>query len=360
MDTVGDGDRSEQPIEATGDFPIMLVPLDGSTVAEQALPIAARLALAHGSTILLAHVTPQLTWAFSVPGGFATPDMFAALLAAEDRDAHDYLERAVARLESNGLRVWTLAVRGDPVATLLDLVRQTPADLVVMTTHGRTGLERFALGSVADRLVRLGTAPVLLLSTVGTFDAARSNEQPKAPDDTIHGVSSADAVHDAGVVALTRAHIPLDGSALAESAFTVAAKLAGATVQSIVLVRAVMGQPGSRAADEAHDYLVEARLRLTAKLPPGVCDVSTRVLFGSAAEAICDEAEKDADMVIMATHGLTGARRWLVGSVADRVLQAVQVPLLLVRAFAPGEPPEARVEAAGARAPAITRAGATP
>lgn len=356
MDTVGDGDRSEQPIEATGDFPIMLVPLDGSTVAEQALPIAARLALAHGSTILLAHVTPQLTWAFSVPGGFATPDMFAALLAAEDRDAHDYLERAVARLESNGLRVWTLAVRGDPVATLLDLVRQTPADLVVMTTHGRTGLERFALGSVADRLVRAGTAPVLLLRNCGAFETATPIDRRSVTGDSSQRASSDHAIQNSGATKLSCAHIPLDGSALAESAFEVAAKLAGAPLQSIVLVRAVVGNSGSRTADEAHDYLVEARLRLVSKLPPGVCPVSTRVLFGSAADAICDEAEKDADIVLMATHGLTGARRWMVGSVADRVLHVVPVPLLLVRALTQSDPRAAN----GAATPAVTRAGATP
>lgn len=321
-----DTSAPEQADEAAGNFPIILVPLDGSMYAEQALLPATSLARAHGSTVLLTYVTPLLTWAFSAPGSFATPEMYAELLAAEDRDAHTYLAHIAARLEASGVHAQTLAVRGFPAATLIDLIQQSPVDLVVMTTHGRTGLERFALGSVADRLVREGTAPVLLLRTFDSLAPTEPGAINRRRD-------------DGQELPLSRAHIPLDGSALAESAFEVATKLAGAPLREIVLVRVVMAGTGSRVADEAWDYLVEAGLRLSSKLPPGVCTISMRVLFGTAAEAICDEARKDADVVIMATHGMTGVRRWMVGSVADQILHDLPVPLLLVRAFAQGVVP---------------------
>lgn len=335
----------EQTTEATGSFPVILVPLDGSTFAEWALPTAERLAHMHGSLLLLAHVTPLLTWAFSARDGFATPEMYDELLAAEDRDAHTYLAHIAAELAARGIHVQVLAVRGDPAATLIDVARQTPADLVVMSTHGRTGLERFALGSVADRLVREGTAPVLLLRALGTPASAPTPERGQRGE-------TAESMRDGREVRLSRAHIPLDGSMLAERAFELAAKLAGAPLEDIVLERVVVAHDGSRVVDEARDYLVAARLRLITTFPPGVCTVSTRVLFGSAADAICDEARRDADLVIMATHGLTGTRRWMVGSVADRVLRATPVPMLLVRAFAPKPQPSSAFTT-------VTRAGET-
>lgn len=334
MDSEEELDKHERAIEATGNFPLLLVPLDGSRMAEAALPLAETVARAQGSVVLLAQVTPLLTWAFSASGGFATPDMYATLLAAEDREAREYLEGVAAPLAARGTRVQILSVRGDPAPTLLDLAQQTPAALVVMTSHGRTGLGRLTLGSVADRLVREGTAPVLLR----TFNTARlsvpeeGTAEPHQPTGRENDGAAGDEVR------LARAHVPLDGSEVAECAVTLAAKLAGAPLRDIVLVRAVMAHAGSLVVQQARDDLTNARRRLVESLPPGVCTVSTRVLFGSPAKAICDEAAKDADIVIMATRGLTGARRWMLGSVADRVVRDVPVPLLLVRAFAQ-EPP---------------------
>ncbi len=289
-------------------FGTVLVPLDGSTLAERALPIAKQLALATGSNLLLARISPILTWTttLSAEGAPIVPEIYQQLLDDEERLAQEYLARQAETLHSQDIVVRTFFTYGHPASCLLDLEDQEHVGLVVMTTHGRTGLARFALGSVADRLVRGGQIPVLLLRSFGK-------------------TCSVDEMH--------RALVPLDGSTRAEQAMTSAQQLAGHVLREIVLLRVVDADATPADMSEAERYLEEVAVRERPTLATHDCQVTTLVLKGDAAEQIVQRAEADCQLVIMATHGRTGVARWALGSVADRVLQAGATPLLLVRAI---------------------------
>jgi len=143
----------------------IVVPLDGSEIAECALPHALSLARAIHTPIHLIRVvdiTP-LTLVSPVGLGVEQAAYFAALeaLDAEEVAASEYLEEIRRELKEFGIDVSIEVDRGLVVPTLLDAVR--PQDLLTMTTHGRTGLKRWFFGSVAEELIRRSTAPILLI-----------------------------------------------------------------------------------------------------------------------------------------------------------------------------------------------------
>ena len=140
------------------------VPLDGSPLAEAALAPAARLAAAAGARLVLLRVQSlpvMATMAYQY-----VPDL-GEIDAELEQLAQQYLEGVLGRLPA-GVAADIAVIRGVPAATLADYLQENAVDLVVMTTHGRGGVRRLALGSTADRLVRLGL-PVLLI---------RAPEQP--------------------------------------------------------------------------------------------------------------------------------------------------------------------------------------
>ncbi len=142
----------------------IVVPLDGSDLAEQALPHALTLARALTIPLHLVRVVDTSTISFIGPGMAIEQASFAALLeaiASEEHDAADYLAAVSQRLASSGVVIST-KVRGGPVVDEV-LATLRPGDLLVMTTHGRTGLARWFLGSVAEAVIRRATTPVLLI-----------------------------------------------------------------------------------------------------------------------------------------------------------------------------------------------------
>jgi nucleotide-binding universal stress UspA family protein len=284
---------------------LILVPLDESPFAERALPVAEQLARATGSAVLLVQVTPLLTWAFAVTGGFATSEAYQELLEAEASYALGYLARTAHTLETQGVSVKMMAVRGDPAATLLDITQQSKVDLLVMTTHGRTGLERFALGSIADRLVHAGKAPVLLLRSFA--GAERVQRAPK----------------------LERALVPLDGSKLAEHALDEVVQLAGSTIRHATLVRVMSHSASPDDMLAARRYLDEKCAWLEARCANRSCTCDVKLVRGKVADALID-MEDECDLIVMATHGRGGMTRWMLGSIADRMVQGSHLPLLLV------------------------------
>ncbi len=281
----------------------ILVPLDGSELAERALPAAELVARATSSSMVLARVIPHRPL---LPTAHATPDLPSEYQESDDADYASeaaYLEHIAQDLREGGLAVQTLVARGEPAETLLDLVPQLHVGLIIMTTHGRTGLARIAVGSVADHLVRHGHIPVLLVRPFVETSRLRQ---------------------------LERAVVPLDGSELSESALEVAAPLAGRLIQHITLLRVVdlQGAPGATAT--ADGYLAAQHTRFARHISRGTCVVSQHVVWGSPAERILQQATEEGAMVIMATHGETGFSRLALGSVADRVLHDADIPLLLV------------------------------
>ena len=138
----------------------ILVPLDGSPMAEQILPIVVSVAQAmSGQLILLqvpiAHVTGWMTGEWFLP--------IQGVLQTADADAEAYLSTTASRLEKQGIEVTTATAIGSVANCIVEYAAVNNIDLIAMCTHGRTGLARWALGSVADRVLRAGGKPILLV-----------------------------------------------------------------------------------------------------------------------------------------------------------------------------------------------------
>jgi nucleotide-binding universal stress UspA family protein len=274
-------------------FSEIMVPLDGSHRAEQALPCAAQLAKAMGATVHLVRVDDFVA---SLTSTFATPYIPPGVYEAEEGEVKAYLTAVRQRLASEGVQARSEALTGMAALSLLEYEQAAHIDLLVMCSHGRSGIARFALGSVADRLLQHGSAPVLLVHAFS------------APPD------------------LTHVLVPLDGSVLAEAALNVVSALAHTVTLEVTLLR-VIG---------AEDDETEARAYLTAAALPLQHDQLTcriRVARGEPAQTIINVAGKEA-LVVMAMHGRSGLTRWALGSVADRVSRGGAAGILLVRTSA--------------------------
>jgi nucleotide-binding universal stress UspA family protein len=144
----------------------ILVPLDGSDLAEVALAHAEGLARKLGSRLLLVRVDnlPATLMAEVAPmGGPMPPELIEDALQAETDESKDYLSKTAQRLKDDGLPVEWEVVEGDPARAIIDAAHARGADLIAMATHGHSGLRRMVLGSVADSVLRGSHLPVLLV-----------------------------------------------------------------------------------------------------------------------------------------------------------------------------------------------------
>jgi nucleotide-binding universal stress UspA family protein len=239
------------------------------------------------------------------------------------------------QLQRDGYIVTSLVRFGEPAEEIADLARCANVDIVAMATHGQTGLRHLLMGSVAEQVLRDLTIPVLLIRpTDRTEDHA-----PARPADRC----------------LT-AIVPLDGSPIAEQALDCATGLASIKGARLVLtaVEPTVGDVGLAevgvvpywmlADHEAAVLRLNQYLKLTAvRLSRMGLTTETRLAEGSPAEEILRiSAAEHADLIIMATHGRSRMQRLLLGSVAAKVLQNADVPVLLARACAQGHPSAGR------------------
>ena len=152
-----DGSHSEQ-------FSTLILPLDGSELAEGAIPHAANLAKDLSLRVTLVRVIDE-SWEYVYPADApASPDENISRVL--EQDAENYLAQVSSRLRRDGVQeVAHLVSHGDPASVIIDLASEAHDGLVVMGTHGRSGLARTVIGSVADRVVRHSGDPVLLVRT---------------------------------------------------------------------------------------------------------------------------------------------------------------------------------------------------
>jgi nucleotide-binding universal stress UspA family protein len=295
------------------------VPLDGSTLAERALPVAERLAGRLGVSLVLARVvtvTPVPLASSYMP---LPSEAYQQIVDDERQLADEYLQKQAKLLRERGRTVMTFLAEGDAASALLDICSMEQIRLVVMTTHGRTGLVRFATGSVADRLVRYGHVPVLLL---------RSYSRRAPVSETAIASESMTSLSDRQLDSIL---VPLDGSALAETALPVVWELAGRVAHTITLLRVVPFTADAQARNLAVRYLEAHAQELQAQLATRDCRVGTVVRDGVVpSEKVIEAAEAEGSLIVMATHGWGGMKRWVLGSVADQVLHTARVPVLLI------------------------------
>src|SRR5690348_5249327 len=259
----------------------ILVPLDGSELAAKALPIAEGLCRQLSAQLDLVSIVPPTVLPYIGGGPYIPGDVYTRIDAERAQEAEKYLASTAAEMRERGIHTQARLGRGDPASRVLDTAQELGSLLIVMTTHGRTGLARFALGSVADRLVRGGVAPVLLMRSFHELD------------------------HDQG---LSHALIPLDGSPLAEApGFSLVPQLAGAVLRTITLLCEADPRDGEDGRQMCENYLTAVRQRFVDRLGDrtGDCAVSVLVRSSKNPAASIVEASEDGecDLVLMATNG---------------------------------------------------------
>lgn len=281
----------------------ILVPHDGSALSERALPFAASLSRAADARLWLVHARPS-----AVP--LLDPD--------QGLDPGAMIEGVAAQLRERGLKATARTMHGDAPSVILDASVDMPADLIVMSTHGRGGLGRWLYGSVAEQVLLRATVPVLLVP------AACDHPWPE----------------DRRLKIL----VPLDGSDLSEAALGPTRVLSRTIGADLLLLRVVeqeadvvwgVNQAGVATLRVRPEELGEAHQYLDGiAAPPGAPADSTDVLVdsGDPSSAIPRIARQEGvDLIAMATHGRTGLARLTMGSVATATVQRSHVPVLLVR-----------------------------
>ena len=162
--------KATEPVITEGEAPLtsIVVPLDGSDLAESALPVVEELAKKLDLEVILVRAYAIPYGAYSPGDGFYDPVNLEAFLAHLREETFEYLERTIACLKRNGVaKVSFVAKEGLSADEIIKFARETPANLVAMSTHGRSGVTRWVLGSVAETVVRHSGDPVLVLRADG-------------------------------------------------------------------------------------------------------------------------------------------------------------------------------------------------
>jgi nucleotide-binding universal stress UspA family protein len=313
-------------------FARILVPLDGSVSAEEALPVAARIVSASRGSMHLLMVVGSL---LDVAEEFdEDPLLSEQRIETETTVATDYLRRIVTLSVLHSIQITTEVAPGLPAQYILAAASLGGVDLTVLSSHGRTGFTRWVLGSVAHTLAHESTVPTLVL----------------------HEHEAASLTAHTDIARPLRVLVPLDGSPLAEAALEPAAHLAARLAARGELHLTQVVKPWRASAKEslessrnaelrarASTYLTQAAERWQAMAKELGISISWSVaLEADVASALLSQAEPEAqgqgaagslgcDLIAISTHGQHGLERWVMGSVTNRLLNATKLPLLIVR-----------------------------
>jgi nucleotide-binding universal stress UspA family protein len=288
---------------------MILVPLDGSPLAEGALPHAAALAEASGSKITLVIVWEEIEE--SLLRG--QPDLAAQIALSGQEACRRYADEQAEKLTRAGFEVTTNVLTGRAADEILKTASDVDARFIALSSHGRGGIQRWWAGSVATAVMRQADIPVLVVG-------------PRALQRESRG-------------AFKHVLVPLDGSELAERALEIATGLVSKTGGRLLLVQVLrwstqaflFGVPDVDAArvdqeltKASGEYLDKTREALSVP-------AETRVMHGVPADELLALVEsEDIDLVVMGTHGRGTLMRVALGSVAERMVHA-KAPVLLVR-----------------------------
>jgi len=296
----------------------IVVPLDGSELAEGILPHVGELIRERDSQVYLLSIVPTMR-------GVLPPVVDWRPKGEEqqrvEQELREYLRKVAQRLEPVAAEVQIHVRFGRPADEVLAFAEDVEADLIAMTTHGRSGIRRWIFGGVAEQVLRAALCPVLLV---------RAGAEPPR-------------------TAYRRILVPLDGSELAEQALPYLKALIQRGETRIFLVSVLTTGLGERTVALLTSYPPGLQLSTTAlhyaevELKRYLRSVATvlrdhgaithvEVRQGSPAdEVLTYAADVEADLIGMTTHGLSGLSRWVYGNVAAKVLQGAHCPVLLVR-----------------------------
>jgi len=295
----------------------ILIPLDGSELAEQTLPYARIIGKRLQAQVELLRVFDPVSPSLADPSHGLYLDQVTTNFRNE---AQDYLERIGSSLRSDGLKVSSIVHEGNPSSHIASEAEREPATLIAMSTHGRSGLTRWMLGSITDKVLYDTATPLLII---------RPQQQNLPPETKLKTIV-----------------VPLDSSGLAEQVLPHVVALAKLLELKVTLIMVTPSETDyyqyteaitgtyrnlfAKASADALDYLLSIKHRLQQE---GIRTVEEQLLHGNPAAAIVDHAREVRDnFVAMTTHGRSGVGRWLLGSVADRVVRYSGDPVLLIRA----------------------------
>jgi nucleotide-binding universal stress UspA family protein len=295
-------------------FRKILVPLDGSELSERALEPALKLAeYMDGELLLLSVTMPEHIF---VETSGVSLYWFDDAMERSGKELSEYLQTTQRTIADSDCTIHVAVKEGDPASVIVDTAAEEDIDLIVMSTHGRSGFTRWMMGSVTTKVLHEASCPVL---------AVRSAEP------------------------ITRVLITLDGSELAEQAlepgFEIAKRLG---VQVILLtvqleseidfarigeLEQVEGGLGKRVQqsvyerDETYLQNIADQYEATTGLR-----IQISVADSPVAQAILNFADQwNADLIVMATHGRTGLRRWVYGSVTEKILGGAHCGMMIIR-----------------------------
>ena len=304
-------------------FHKILIPLDGSKLAEQAVASAMQIANATArvtgkqSEVILMHVPVFL---YAPEHEYILHEYTVIPPQHPMTETHDkievYLEVLQTTFQSEEVNIHIRILEGDVTGTIVDTAVTEEVDLIVMSTHGHTGVTRWVLGSVTEKVMRHAPCPVLAIR----------HPHP-----------------------LTRVLITLDGSTLSETALTPGITLAQRLHCHVTLLQVredllipleeieqldwVEDGLGRKLEADLYTQEEDYLTQLAQKHQPNLGHtITTAVADGRAASKILDFAEaNDIDLIVMATHGRSGMKRWVYGSVTEKVLRGAKCALLIVR-----------------------------
>lgn len=296
-------------------FSKILLPLDGSSTAEKALGYARTLAGALGLPIELLKVVDISAMSAHLVADKAR--FLDGLIAEAERTSREYLNEIAQGLRE--LKVSCSVKRGKPAQIILKKAALEPGALITMATHGRSGIQRWLLGSVAEKILR-GTRNPLFLAR---------GDDPEGTQAVLQSII-----------------VPLDGSPLAESVLPTVLEMAKAFNAAVLLFRAFelptsayygrenylpnYDELKKKFRADAQRYLDEKVGALRAQ---GLAQVSSLLREGVGAEEVIRCArERPRSLIAMCTHGRSGVKRWVLGSVTEKVVRHSGDPVLVVSA----------------------------
>ncbi|HUU64394.1 MAG TPA: universal stress protein [Dehalococcoidia bacterium] len=302
----------------------MLVPLDGSELAELVFGYAKELAGRLDLDLILLHVSGSSEHDL-LPIHRAYIERAAEILR---RQSAEVQEKTRSKPGGKAVEAQGELVVGHPAEEILRYAGENNIDLILMATHGRSGVKRWALGSVADKVLRASKVPVWLV-------------RAGIPGEVVHDKWPRRTLL-----------VPLDGSKLAESVLPhveALAKQRGTELVDVVLLRvcelpvisadypeAIMELSWEEHVEQEKAWHKRAAERYLAEVEKRLSDaglkVRSEILLGRPIDEIIEYANKNPfNLIVLSTHGRTGVIRWAYGQVADKVLQRSTSPIFLVR-----------------------------
>ena len=301
-------------------FDHILVPMDGSSLAECVLPHALAVARACEAQVTLLRVLERTQAA----GPTRSVDPLDWHIRRAE--ARAYLDGLSARLQKAGLRTESTLLEGQAAERIIEFVRSHDVSLIILSSHGRSGLSEWNVSSIVQKIILRAYVPVMIVRAY----------QPVASD----------------LTGLRYRHmlIPLDGSQRAECALPLATTLARFHESELLLVHVVRRPEIVRRAPPTQED-VELANRLTERnrleavrylenLQPRLpLDVRTRVLVSDNAAATLHDLveQEEADLVVLSAHGYSGRTKWPYGSMVVNFIAYGTTPLLIVQDLSPDE-----------------------